>query len=317
MANGNMMGGLLPSATLAPYGQEILKYGIGQLGTPIDVGAMLPKVAGQTAFQQKGAQRLADMYGMGDIQRDATGQITGFTGGTGIASYQPYLDQISQQQLLDPAQGYKDFMSPYQREIIDTTMQDYDIQAGKGRQAISDAAYQAGAFGGARQGVQMAEYQTASDRNRAALLAGLYGQGYNQALDRQRQQLADLQQMGTYTTGLEQQGIGALQALGAEDQALEQQKLNQLALGAQQGYQLPLQRVQDVANIYGGIAGAMPGSPTQQFQPTPLATGIGGGLSAAYMLGMGRDNTQAAAQSDPYVYTPRNIQGTRQGPLRY
>jgi len=292
MANGNMMGGLLPSATLAPYGQEILKYGIGQLGTPIDVGAMLPKVAGQTAFQQKGAQRLSDMYGMGDIQRDATGQITGFTGGTGIAAYQPYLDEISQQQLLDPSQGYKEFMSPYQKEIIDTTMQEYDVQAGRGRQAISDQAYNVGAFGGGRHGVQMGQYQSESDRNRAALLAGLYGQGYNQALDRQQQQLANLQQMGTYTTGLEQQGIGAFQALGAEDQALEQQKLNQLALGAQQGYQLPVQRIQDVANIYGGIAGAMPGSPTQQFQPTPLATGIGGGLSAAYMLGMGRQNTQ-------------------------
>ena len=97
MANGAP--GLLPSATLQPYGEQILKYGIGQLGTPIDVGAMLPKVAGQTAFQQKGAQRLSDMYGMGDIQRDATGQVTGFTGGTGIASYQPYLDQISQQQI--------------------------------------------------------------------------------------------------------------------------------------------------------------------------------------------------------------------------
>ena len=280
--------GLLPSATLAPYGKEILKYGIGQLGTPIDVGAVTPKVAGQTAFQQKGAQRLSDMYGMGDIQRDATGQITGFTGGTGIASYQPYLDQISQQQLLDPAQGYKDFMSPYQKEVIDTTMQEYDIQAGRGRQQIRDNAYNVGAFGGARQGVEMGTYQTGSDRNRAALLAGLYGQGYNQALTQQQQQLGNLQQMATYTTGLEQQGIGALQALGAEDQALEQQKLNQLALGAQQGYQLPMQRIQDVANIYGGIAGAMPGSPTQSFQPTPLVSGIGGGLSAAYMLGMGR-----------------------------
>ena len=280
--------GLLPSATLAPYGKEILKYGIGQLGTPIDVGAVTPKVAGQTAFQQKGAQRLSDMYGMGDIQRDATGQITGFTGGTGIASYQPYLDQISQQQLLDPAQGYKDFMSPYQKEVIDTTMQEYDIQAGRGRQQIRDNAYNVGAFGGARQGVEMGTYQSESDRNRAALLAGLYGQGYNQALTQQQQQLGNLQQMATYTTGLEQQGIGALQALGAEDQALEQQKLNQLALGAQQGYQLPMQRIQDVANIYGGIAGAMPGSPTQSFQPTPLVSGIGGGLSAAYMLGMGR-----------------------------
>ena len=280
--------GLLPSASLQPYGQEILKAGIGQLGTPIDVGAMLPKVAGPGAFQQKGAQRLADMYGMGDIQRDATGMVTGFQDPTGIASYQPYLDQISQQQLLDPSQGYKDFMSPYQREIIDTTMQDYDIQAGKGRQQIADQAYNVGAFGGGRHGIQAAEYQSGSDRNRAALLAGLYGQGYNQALTQQQQQLGNLQGMAGFETGLEQQGIGALQALGTQNQTLEQQKLNQLALGAQQGYQLPMQRVQDVANIYGGIAGAMPGSPTQPFQPTPLATGIGGGLSAAYMLGMGR-----------------------------
>ena len=276
--------GLLPSATLQPYGKEILKYGIGQLSTPIDVGAMTPKVAGQTAFQQQGAQRLADMYGMGDIQRDATGQVTGFQDPTGIASYQPYLDQISQQQLLDPSQGYKDFMSPYQKEIIDTTMQEYDIQAGKGRQAISDQAFQAGAFGGGRHGIQAAEYQTGSDRNRAALMAGLYGQGYQQSLMQQQQQLANLQQMGTFKTGLEQQGIASLSAMGADDQALEQQKLNQLALGAQQGYQLPTQRIQDVANIYGGIAGAMPGSPTQKFQPTPLATGIGGGLSAASIM---------------------------------
>jgi len=267
--------GLLPSGTLQPYGTEILKYGIGQLGTPIDVGAMTPKVAGQTAFQQKGAQRLADMYGMGDIQRDATGQVTGFQGATGIASYHPYLDQISQQQLLDPAQGYKDFMSPYQREIIDTTMQDYDIQAGKGRQQIADSAYNVGAFGGARQGVQMAEYQTGSDRNRAALLAGLYGQGYNQALTQQQQQLGNLQGMAGFLPGLQQQQYQDVATLGAEEQALEQQKLNQLALGAQQGYQLPMTRLTDVANIYGSVAGAMPGSPTQPFTQSPVATGIG------------------------------------------
>ena len=319
MANGNMMGGLLPSATLAPYGQEILKYGIGQLGTPIDVGAMLPKVAGQTAFQQKGAQRLADMYGMGDIQRDATGQITGFTGGTGIASYQPYLDEISQQNLLDPSKGYQDFMSPYQKEIIDTTMQEYDVQAGRGRQAISDQAYNVGAFGGGRHGIQMGQYQSESDRNRAALLAGLQGQGYNQALQQQQQQLANLQAQATYETGLEQEGIASLQTLGQQNQLLEQQKLNQLALGAQQGYQLPMQRIQDVANIYGGIAGAMPGAPTQQFQPVPWVTGIGGGLSAGEIMGMfGSQNkatgTQAVASNNPWRTSLANTLGQR-GPL--
>jgi len=267
--------GLLPSGVLQPYGQNILKYGIGQLGRPIDVGALTGKVAGPTAFQQKAAQQMSNMYGMGDIQRDATGMVTGFKDATGVASYQPYVDQIAQQQLLDPSQGYKDFMSPYQREIIDTTMQEYDVQAGRGRQAIADQAYNVGAFGGGRHGIQAAEYQSSSDRDRAALLAGLYGQGYNQALQQQQQQLGNLQGMAGFLPGLQQQQYQDVATLGAEEQALEQQKLNQLALGAQQGYQLPMTRLTDVANIYGSVAGAMPGSPTQPFTQSPVATGIG------------------------------------------
>ena len=81
--------GLLPSGVLQPYGQNILKYGIGQLGRPIDVGALTGKVAGPSAFQQKAAQQMASMYGMGDVQRDASGMVTGFKDATGVASYQP------------------------------------------------------------------------------------------------------------------------------------------------------------------------------------------------------------------------------------
>ena len=266
--------GLLPAGVLQPYGENILKYGIGQLGRPIDVGALTGKVAGPTAFQQKAAQQMASMYGMGDIQRDATGMVTGFKDATGVASYQPYVDQISQQKLLDPT-GYQQFMSPYQKEIIDTTMQEYDIQAGKGRQAISDQAYQAGAFGGGRHGIQAAEYQASSDRDRAALLAGLYGQGYQQALGLQQQQLGNLQTMAGFVPGLQQKQYTDMATLGAEEQALEQQKLNQLATAAQTAYQLPMTRLTDVANIYGSVSGAMPGSPTQPFTQSPVATGIG------------------------------------------
>ena len=266
--------GLLPAGVLQPYGENILKYGIGQLGRPIDVGALTGKVAGPSAFQQKAAQQMASMYGMGDIQRDATGMVTGFKDATGVASYQPYVDQISQQKLLDPT-GYQQFMSPYQKEIIDTTMQEYDIQAGKGRQAISDQAYQAGAFGGGRHGIQAAEYQSSSDRDRAALLAGLYGQGYNQALTQQQQQLGNLQTMAGFVPGLQQQQYQDMATIGAEEQALEQQKLNQLATAAQTAYQLPMTRLTDVANIYGSVSGAMPGSPTQPFTQSPVATGIG------------------------------------------
>ena len=267
--------GLLPSGVLQPYGQNILKYGIGQLGRPIDVGALTGKVAGPSAFQQKAAQQMASMYGMGDVQRDASGMVTGFKDATGVASYQPYVDQISQQQLLDPSQGYKDFMSPYQKEIIDTTMSEYDIQAGRGRQAIADQAYNVGAFGGGRHGIQAAEYQSSSDKDRAALLAGLYGQGYQQALGQQQQQLGNLQTMAGFVPGLQQQQYQDVATLGAEEQALEQQKLNQLATGAQTAYQLPMTRLTDVANIYGSVAGAMPGSPTQPFTQSPVATGIG------------------------------------------
>ena len=292
MANEYDQAGLLPSGVLQPYGQNILKYGIGQLGTPIDVGQMTAKVAGPTGFQQKSQQRLADMYGMGDIQRDATGMLTGFTGGTGIASYQPYLDQISQQNLLDPSQGYKDFMSPYQKEIIDTTMQEYDLQAGRGRQQIRENAMDVGAFGGGREGVQLGEYQSGSDRNRAALLASLQGQGYNQALAQQQQQLANLQGMAGFQTGLESQGIAGMEAVGAQAQALEQQKLNQLAAAGQTAYTLPMNRLTDVANIYGSIAGAMPGSPTQKFQPSPVATGIGGFANMWSVLNNPNQNVQ-------------------------
>jgi hypothetical protein len=266
--------GLLPSGVLQPYGQNILKYGIGQLGRPIDVGALTGKVAGPSAFQQKAAQQMASMYGMGDVQRDATGMVTGFKDATGVASYQPYVDQISQQQLLDPT-GYQQFMSPYQKEIIDTTMQEYDVQAGKGRQTIADQAYNVGAFGGGRHGIQAAEYQSSSDRDRAALLAGLYGQGYQQALGQQQQQLGNLQTMAGFVPGLQQQQYQDMATIGAEEQALEQQKLNQLATGAQTAYQLPMTRLTDVANIYGSVAGAMPGSPTQPFTQSPVATGIG------------------------------------------
>ena len=64
--------------------------------------------------------------------------VTGFTGGTGVASYQPYLNQMSQfntaaEGLADPSQDYQAFMSPYQQEIINTTMADFDRQAQIGR----------------------------------------------------------------------------------------------------------------------------------------------------------------------------------------
>jgi hypothetical protein len=72
-------------------------------------------------------------------------------------------------------------MSPYQQQVIDTTLQEFDVQAAKGIPAIQAQAIGAGAFGGGREGVALAEYQAGSDRNRAALQAQLLQQGFSQA----------------------------------------------------------------------------------------------------------------------------------------
>jgi hypothetical protein len=105
----------------------------------------------------------------------------------GIGGYQPYLQSAAAS--AGPT-GYQQFMSPYQQEVIGTTLQEYDIQAQKGAQGIPAAAIAAGAFGGGREGVQRAEYQSASDRNRAALQAQLLQQGFGQAQGLAQQNIA-------------------------------------------------------------------------------------------------------------------------------
>jgi hypothetical protein len=72
-------------------------------------------------------------------------------------------------------------MSPYQQQVIDVSLAEFDRNKAIQEQQISNQAIAAGAFGGGREGVQRAEYGAASDRNRAALQAGLLQQGFGQA----------------------------------------------------------------------------------------------------------------------------------------
>ena len=46
--------------------------------------------------------------------------------GEGIGAFEPYLTQAG---AYSGPQGYQDFMSPYQQDVIDTTMGQYDIQS--------------------------------------------------------------------------------------------------------------------------------------------------------------------------------------------
>ena len=71
-------------------------------------------------------------------------------------------------------------MSPYQQQVIDTTLAEFDKQAQIGKFGLGKSASQAGAFGGARHGIAQSEYQSSSDANRAAIQAGLLQQGFGQ-----------------------------------------------------------------------------------------------------------------------------------------
>ena len=221
-----------------------------------------------------GAADLSKSYGkqfvagQDPLQQAAIKQAT-----KGIGSYQPFLNAA---QAATGPQGYKSFMSPYQQDVIDTTMQDYDLQAQKGLPGIGQNAMQAGAFGGARQGVAEAEYASNSNRNRAQLQAQLLQQGFSQANQAAGQQYQ--QQMGL-ASGT--QGI-----LGAGVQAQKQAQLS----AQQQLSQQQLQQGLTAANAYGSgvtqmIAG-YPGQTTQQQTPnvgaTQTALGVGSTLAGIY-----------------------------------
>ena len=82
----------------------------------------------------------------------------------GLGSFQPFLTTAAAS---SGPQAYQQFMSPYQQDIIDTTLQEFDVQAAKGIPALAAQAINTGAFGGGREGVQRAEYRSASYRNQA------------------------------------------------------------------------------------------------------------------------------------------------------
>ena len=98
----------------------------------------------------------------------------------GLGSFAPFLQTAA---ATTGPQAYQQFMSPFQQDVIDATLKEFDVQAAKGLPSLAAQAVKAGAFGGGREGVQRAEFQQASDRNRAALQAQLLQQQMNRPLN--------------------------------------------------------------------------------------------------------------------------------------
>jgi hypothetical protein len=264
----------------------------------------------QAVGQFKGAD-LSKVYGpqfvagQDPLQAEA---IKVATAQQGLGSYAPFLQTASTQageaakqaglagQFMGP-QAYSQFMSPYQQDVIDASLQEFDIQAQKGLGSIAQSAIQSGAFGGGREGVARAEYMSASDRNRAALQAQLLQQGFGQAqqaagqafgqqqaLAQQQQALSTQQQaLAGLSPQLAGQQVAGLTSLGGGLQAQRQAELGAQQQLAQQQLQQPITAAQTLGSGITGLIAGYPGENFQQTSPSasPLQSALGLGATLA------------------------------------
>ena len=270
------------------------------------LSGLAPQVAGQDALQTQ-AQNLATQ-GVGSFQpflnqaqtqatlasglgTQALGQLSGI--GTGATSFQ---------------QGVQDFMSPYQSQVIDATLSEFDRNKAIQEQSIRDQQAALGALGSGRAGVQLAEFGTGAARERALLQAGLLQQGFGQAQQARQQDIQNrfaqagaTQGLGAFQSGLagQQAQLGAQQqalqgtdisrlgSLGALNQAQQQANLDATREATRQAAFQPQEQLDRYAAQVTGIMGGYPGQTqtTNIPNPTPLQTALGVGTTLAGIYG--------------------------------
>jgi len=295
-----------PEQFIQDIGTDYAKQLAATTAVPLQTSQFAPAVAQQTGLQQQATGMLGDATtGLGAYQPYLTGAgATGVTApGAAAMGAQAYTGLGQAAGLQGPMTGQQltDYMSPYQQQVIDTSLAEFDRQAAMRQQGISDAAVGVGGYGGGREGVMQAEYQTQSDRNRAMLQAGLQQQGFQQAQGARQQDylnqmgLAQAQQgLGSYQAGLgaaTQQQLGADVGLagrvGSANQAQAQAELDAIREANRLAAYEPIERL----GMYGtGVTGLMGGYPGQyQFSsqpgPTPLQSALGIGSVAGGMYG--------------------------------
>ena len=262
-----------PAPFLEPIGEslgEVLAGQIPGVGQQFDVSTIAPQVAQVNPFLQAAQQQAATQAGLGAVQfSPTTGAVTGIGQGTGIAAYQPYLDKA--EALFDP-NAYKQYMSPYQTEVIDATQQLLNEQRASGRSQLAANAIQSGAFGGGRSGVALAEYERGRDISDAATLAALRQQGLTSAQQLQQQGITNLTAMPTLQQGLQGNLISQLGLTGTGAQQYSQSLLDAVQQGNLMAQQFPYQQLQQQANVFATLAGATPGMQTQPMVTSPALT---------------------------------------------
>jgi len=271
----------------APFLQDVSKDYATRLGAvtapALDTAQFAPTVAPQDPYQET-----------------AYGRVPG-----GIGAYEPYITQAGAYDTAaagysGPA-AYQQFMSPYQQDVIDATMTQYDKQAAQGILGIGQMAAQTGNLGGGREGVMRSEYQSQSDLNRAQLMAQLNQQMFGQAQAGAQTAFGQQQQLGQTQRGmaglvpqLYGQDTAAYGAAGAQQQAQAQAEADATREAARMEAYEPYERLGYLGTGITGMLGGYPGQYQSQItpNPTPLQSALGIGTGLAGMYGAYQDFTR-------------------------
>ena len=290
-----------PAPFVEQLGKDLATQVTAQTAIPVVAPGTggITQLAGETAGQFDARQKAAQQFdirkqslaglapqveGLSQLEKDAKAAAQ-----QGIGSFQPFLTQaqIASGAAVSP-QIAEQFMSPYQQQVIDTTLQEFDRRAQSQEQRIRDQAVASGAFGGGREGVALAEYGAASDRDRAALQAQLLQQGFGQAQQSAQQQFANQMGLASALPGLQRGDISTLGSLGALNQAQTQAGLDAQREANRMAAFQPQEQLQNYGNLVTGIMGGMAGSGTQTQQiPDPgfLQTALGAAATGAGIYG--------------------------------
>ena len=184
------------------------------------------------------------------------------------------------------------FQSPFQQQVIDETLRQFDLERGTGRQAIQDAAVATGGFGGGREGAMLGQFDADTLAGRAGIRGGLLAQGFQDAAARRAQAFQQQQALAGARAGLAGQQFGlsnflrsglgqdisALGSLGALRQGLDQAKLTAAQQAEQASALEPYGRLERFGTALTGLSGgvAAPGMPTQT--PNPFGTALSNAL---------------------------------------
>ena len=247
-----------------------------------DLGTQLTALTAAPLATDKFAPQVA---GLDQAQKDAYTMAT--TTGQGIGAFQPYITQAG---AYSGPTAYQPFMSPYQKDVIDATLKEYDTQAAAGLTGIGQQAAMSGNLGGGREGVMRAQYKNKSDMNRALLQSGLLQQGFTQANQLANQAFGQQQSLAQQVPQLYGADIGTLGSAGAIQQAQEQAGLDAIRERNRLRAYEPYERLGFQQTGVASIASGAPGQYQSMVQPnpTPLQNALGiAGVAGGLMTGYG------------------------------